>query len=292
MPKSTPRPPVIIIGSPSSGTTMLAGMVETMGLFMGNKKTVGREPKIMNALNNWILSQSGGRWDFPAPMHLFFENQKVEAQTVDYTRFILSTPRVISYLGIRKYLRYRSPFNLDIPWGWKDPRGTATLPVWLKLFPRAKVLHLVRHGADVASSLRRRFGRPHTRRRLMREIYYKVRPLHWVRPKRGNFVESVRCSILEESFTLWEEYLAVARQHMQGLGERGAEFRYEDILTKPEEALRAVARFCELPAGGSEIRRAAGQGRKERAFAYRRDPEVRAFAAKVAERLQAHGYEA
>jgi hypothetical protein len=41
-------------------------------------------------------------------------------------------------------------------WGWKDPRNSITLPVWLKLFPDARVIHIVRNGVDVAESLYRR----------------------------------------------------------------------------------------------------------------------------------------
>ncbi|MBW1793701.1 MAG: sulfotransferase [Deltaproteobacteria bacterium] len=51
-------------------------------------------------------------------------------------------------------------------WGWKDPRTTLTLPLWLKLFPKARIIHVIRNGIDSALSLWRRckkagVGAPH-----------------------------------------------------------------------------------------------------------------------------------
>ncbi len=41
-------------------------------------------------------------------------------------------------------------------WGWKDPRNTFTLPMWLKVFPNAKVIHVLRDKESVARSLMKR----------------------------------------------------------------------------------------------------------------------------------------
>ena len=37
--------------------------------------------------------------------------------------------------------------------GWKDPRNTFTLDLWLKLFPNAKIINIMRHPLDVSQSL-------------------------------------------------------------------------------------------------------------------------------------------
>src|SRR5262249_51761949 len=73
---------------------------------------------------------------------------------LDYIRFRMRTPHAISFLCLAAYLRYRSITNMKQPWGWKDPRNTYTLPIWLDVFPHAKVVHVYRHGVDVAHSLR------------------------------------------------------------------------------------------------------------------------------------------
>src|SRR5205085_206751 len=59
------------------------------------------------------------------------------------------------FLGKKLYERYRSPFNLDIPWGWKSTVSIFIFPLWLDLFPNAKVLYIHRNGIVVARSMKR-----------------------------------------------------------------------------------------------------------------------------------------
>ena len=30
--------------------------------------------------------------------------------------------------------------DIPFPWGWKDPRNSITLPLWLRLYPEAKII--------------------------------------------------------------------------------------------------------------------------------------------------------
>ncbi len=283
-------PPVIILGAPRSGTSMLARLLERLGLFIGKERNEMEEARFFHRINNWIISQSGGRWDFPAPTRLVLDHEQVRRSTVDYIRFLLGSPRVVRYLGWRQYLRYHSVFHLDLPWGWKSPFSTFTLPIWLEVFPGARVIHIVRHGVDAAQSLRVRGPLVMERNTWGRKIYYSFKALHWIRPKQGNFLESIRCASLEGGFSLWEEYVSEARKSVRELGERALEIKYEDLLLNPRPELRAAARFCELSATDEDIARVARQARKERAYGYRNHPELAAFAERMAERLKLHGY--
>src|SRR5213078_1316124 len=56
-------------------------------------------------------------------------------------------------MGWKRVMKYKSIDRYDRPWGWKDPRTVFTLPLWLQLFPKAKIINIVRNGVDVASSL-------------------------------------------------------------------------------------------------------------------------------------------
>ena len=60
---------------------------------------------------------------------------------------------IAGFLGWKRYLAYRSLERFDQPWGWKDPRNVFTLPLWLRVFPEAKIIYIVRNGVDVAASL-------------------------------------------------------------------------------------------------------------------------------------------
>ena len=282
-------PPVIIIGMHRSGTSMISRMLEELGLFMGKVKQHDHESLFFIHLNNWLFNQSGGSWYHPQTFHYLLENKEVRSLAAAYISYIIKTPRVTGYLGWKSYLKWRSLKNLDFPWGWKDPRNTFTLPIWLDLFPDAKVIHIYRNGIDVASSLMVREGRAFSKNAQPINDRYK-RMLYMVRPKRGGFIASVRCSSLEGGFSLWEEYLGEARMHVNRLGDRAVEFRYEDFLDEPHRVLSSIVGFCGLSVSEGDIRRITGGVRKSRAYAYKNNPELESFSENVISRLQVYGY--
>jgi hypothetical protein len=77
---------------------------------------------------------------------------------------------------------------------------------------------------------------------------------------------------------------------MSPLTGRALELRYEDFLSEPKVALKEMATFCELSASEATIEQVATLVKRERAYAYRRDPALRAFADRVAPRLVAQSY--
>ncbi|WP_287130438.1 sulfotransferase [Candidatus Cyanaurora vandensis] len=160
----------------------------------------------------------------------------------------------MSYLGWRQYLHYRSPYRLDIPWGWKDPRNTFTLPLWLELFPSARVIHIHRDSPDVARSLLRRQQQILGRRA---ERYRWLRSLGWLLPKPRQFTDTVRCTSLAEGIRLSLEYVQEAQTHTSKLGQQALTLRYEDLLLDPVTQLRQVADFCVLPTNERKLSEAA-----------------------------------
>lgn len=281
--------PIIIIGMHRSGTSMVSRMLEQLGLFMGDKKQHDHEALFFININNWLLSQSGGSWDQPKAFHYLLEHKEVRSLAVTYIRYIMSTPRVINYLGWKHFLKYRSPEKLDFPWGWKDPRNTFTLPLWLDIFPDAKVIHVYRNGIDVANSLKVRESIKFTHRSQLINCEHK-KLLYLLRPKRGGFTDSIRCASLEGGFSLWEEYFDEARDHVYRLKNRAMEIKYEDAIAEPHKTLSSLARFCELPANNAVIEKLVGQLKKSRAYAYKNAPELREFSEQVTFRLRMYGY--
>lgn len=134
--------PVIIIGIGTSGTRMVMRMLEKCGIFMG-----GRESE-----NEW------------AEPPIFFE--EINSFTDDFRYHVPLRPdwrtvvsqhrgRIRDICCKRLPNYYREAGYLGGPWGFKDPRSTFTVAILLELFPRAKVLHVVRDGLDVAESKQR-----------------------------------------------------------------------------------------------------------------------------------------
>jgi Sulfotransferase family len=286
------RPPIIITGMSRSGTGVLTKMLERLGLFVGLRKERNHEALFFEKLNRWLLHQCSGGLENPKTIKYLIEDDESRRLFVSFLRFILKTPLAISFLGIRKYLRYHTPVNLDIPWGWKDPRNTYTLPIWLDIFPDAKVIHIYRHGVDVLESLRVRrekgLSRLKDRHPRFKTIYWFYLTLKFVEAQR-TFVD-LRCSSMEEALNMWEEYIQEARSNVCRLKEGAMEIKYEDLLKEPVGILREVANFCELDTSVREIELATRELKRNRAYAYLDDPKLKAFAASVADRLKIYGY--
>jgi len=270
-----------------SGTSLVSRMLEGCGLFLGKKKDKNNEALFFQRLNNWLLRQSGGSWDYPQPIHLLIQNKEVFELIEDYTRYYLKTWRIISFLGVKKCLQYTSLWNTNFPWGWKDPRNTFTLPLWLRLFPNAKVIHVFRHGVDVASSLKRRQER---RFRYIRTRYKKIKPLYFFRGKTGGFTPSLRCKDLGRAFTLWEEYRTEAEIRLKVLNNPVMNIKYEDLLSDPRPKLSELSMFCGLEVSAERIRKVANMANKERMYAYQSNSELRNFAVSVRYILERFGY--
>lgn len=287
MVKMKGRPPIIIIGMHRSGTSLVSRMLETMGLFVAKKKEVHNEANFFQELNIWALRQSSGAWDYPQPVKQLIRSADIRVLAHYYLKMMLESPRTISFLGWRKYLRYRSLFRLDIPWGWKDPRNTFTLPIWLDIFPEAKVIHVYRHGVDVANSL---LVRQQRSIKAYKSRYIKLKPIYWLLPKRGGFTESLRCDTLEGGFSLWEEYMQEAQVHVHKLEDKAIEVKFEDLLREPYRILQSLTEFCELKPSEEALAKAAKQVRPDRAYAYRNDRRLQAFAQDMDDRLRIYGY--
>jgi len=206
---------------------------------------------------------------------------------LDYLRLSLASPRSVSFLGPGRYLRARSPVELDEPWGFKDPRSTFTLPLWLALFPDARLIHVSRHGVDVAASLTARHDRIVAARqaRFDRERWL----YQWI-ARRSRITTSARCASLADGFSLWEEYLDESRRQVgEHLGPT-LDVRYEDFLSNPAEGLARMAKFCAVEVSDERVADVAGEAQPDRAYAYRGSPELLEFAEARAENLGVRGY--
>lgn len=282
-------PPIIIIGMHRSGTSMISRMLEELGLFVGVKKQHDHESVFFININNWLLKQCGGSWDNPAPIHYLMQRRDVRELVVKYMKFIMKTPHAVSYLGWKNYLKYKTPANLDMPWGWKDPRNTFTLPLWLEILPDAKVIHIYRNGVDVANSLKVRETKGFQEK--SHPVLNRYKSIAYIfRPKRGSFTDSVRCSSLDGGFTLWEEYISTAKKHVKELGQRALEIKYEEFIDHPLEALRCLLKFCEINASDVELKKVAGMVNKSRGNAYKNESKLRSYSTNVSERLCLYGY--
>lgn len=129
---------IFILGMHRSGTSCLAGTLQTFGVYLGEVKTASphnakgnREIPDVWQLNDDILKYSGGSWLSP-PSGL----QWTSAQET-------SRDRILEKLS----------GNGSLYWGLKDPRLLFTLPFWAGSLGKYHMVATVRHPEAVASSL-------------------------------------------------------------------------------------------------------------------------------------------
>jgi hypothetical protein len=282
------RDPVIFIGMHRSGTSMLGRLLEELGMFFGARKDENNEALFFQELNDWLLGQCGARWDAPAAFNAYFwRNDEVIKLTELYIRNLMASPRYIQFLGARRFVS-GGIGGLNTPWGWKDPRNTFTLPLWLRIFPNAKVVSIERNGVDVAQSLRAREAK------ILKDapsFYRKHRLAFFLRPRKSGFAHSPRCLVLEDGFTLWEEYTSQAGSMIAQLpADRVLALRYEEVLENPIKWLGETANFCGLEVSNTQLENAVKTIRADRAKAYESDAELASFATKHSDALSARGY--
>lgn len=232
--------PVIIIGMHRSGTSLLSRILEKAGIFMGVKKDENNESLFFLKFNDWILKQANATWDNPYNYTLVDEDFK--NLMADLAKKYIKSFRRIEYLGLKRTLKYKSLEELDFLWGWKDPRNTFTLDMWLKVFPNAKIIHIYRNPIDVAESLRKRTLsiKKDFKWNLKREIKLLLTKGYL------GYGDSMRIGNIEEGIKLWKEYISRIFELEEDLSLNILHIQYEDFLEKPIDNLKKITDFIGL----------------------------------------------
>lgn len=214
-------PPVLISGMHRSGTSMLSRLLGALGVFLGNDQSGNAESLFFQRLNRSILVDGGGEWSQVRPVVAQMNSRSfVDRQVSNIDDMLRRNKGLLRYLGLRN--RMLMFLGRSVWWGWKDPRNTITIPVWLTVFPDLRVIHTVRSGIDAAISLHRRE----------------------ISRSEGDPDLSEGCLEFAACFALWEEYEKTWRSHRRLIAPANRlEVRYEDFLADPEEQLGLIMSF-------------------------------------------------
>jgi hypothetical protein len=270
------RPPVILLGMHRSGTSLVAELLDALGLFQGHELQEDHESTYFLDLNDTFLKRIGAAWDNPAPARGFLEDSAGLDLTARCLAADMTSKGLKRFLGLKRYLKARSLEKFDGLWGWKDPRTVFILPAWLSVFPSAKLVYIVRNGVDVAASLRVREVRELKRR--ADEFGRKAKQLnkHSVLSRAG-FKGSARCLTLAGGFGLWLEYVAEAERLLAAVPNERVVVNYEQFLADPAGQLPALATFCGLTPSADDVAKVVATVNAGRGNAFLKDPELRAF---------------
>lgn len=204
---------------------------------------------------------------YPLPIRDVLRDSVMKYIFLDFLLLLLA-PLIT---GIANYIRFQRLERLPVRWGWKDPKNTFTLPLWMELFPEAKVLHVKRHGVDVAYSLHTRYrsfvnGVQRNRRRIKRLFYLRWMIKFFPRPKP---MADFRTRTLEGAHNVWMEYISRANEYLKSMDPVQYLVKYEDLLKDSVEQLFRVIRFLDVHPLEDEIRHMVRSIDQSRAFAYR-----------------------
>ncbi|MBD3230821.1 MAG: hypothetical protein GF329_21770 [Candidatus Lokiarchaeota archaeon] len=147
---------IVILGMHRSGTSMVAGILARLGINMGNEisgkglaNPMGYyEDQKFKKLNDEILMLSGGSWDNPPDEESIFQQQK------------LINKEIQNLLNNKKGI-----------WGWKDPRTSLTIELYLPYLKKVFFLICHRSSPAVAKSLKKRNNMSIEEGIKLREIY-------------------------------------------------------------------------------------------------------------------------
>jgi len=152
---------VIILGMHRSGTSMVGGVLNQLGVDMGHdspgkqiSNPLGHfEDGDFLTLNSSILELAGGDWNNP-PAH-----QEILSQEIIFQSQILSL------------IRSRQQQNLHQPWGWKDPRTCLTIELYKSNLHNPFFIWCQRAPEEIAESIWQRNGIVHADGLKLIDIY-------------------------------------------------------------------------------------------------------------------------
>lgn len=277
--------PIILVGMHRSGTSLTALMLGMLGAYIGPEceallaeappegPPVARirdgyaESSDFRVVNDAALAAGGSDWC--SPERFLEQRDQVVFAQARHRQMAAATAG-----SLRQGFLRALPKQPVSAWGWKDPRNSLTLPLWLALFPGARVLHVRRDPEAAARSLHRRSRlwqeNPPATEEIPSRLTRLIRdPLSLARGVTRRLfptpppVSRDRCVDLDYARELCQEY---ERQCLQARDGGGAmlEVSYEETLSDPLAVSRRLAEFALLDASEEGVRRAASIVRPNR----------------------------
>jgi hypothetical protein len=189
----------------------------------------------MQRLHETFLRELGAAWYNPAPFIAFLTGVEGKPSCAKYLRDRVKPDlSLFGYGNSLKAWRLKRRLPRGVPWGWKEPRTTLFATCWLRVFPEARFLHVVRNPLAVASSIQRR------------ELEFRAKG----DAPSGRVGDFTYCVDLAMTYVEAGEAVGAQTPHFRRV-------RFEDIQADPISELTKLASFCDLNFSERQLRRAA-----------------------------------
>jgi hypothetical protein len=140
---SNQRAPVLVVGMHNSGTSILTKLLHESGVFFAPSMQHHESRFFSIFVNDLLILGGSDNWATLPLMPID-----------DVMAFHETVGPFIKRHWIAEYLQWG--YDGVSPWGIKDPRLCILLPLYLAIFPEARVIHIRRNDDDVAASLHER----------------------------------------------------------------------------------------------------------------------------------------
>jgi hypothetical protein len=222
------KAPVFVLGSPRSGTTLLYDMLLSAGGFavylaesnvfnllaprFGDFRSRANRKRLLEAWLQSNLFFCSGLDAEPIRRRILEDCENAG----DFLRIVMS--EICQMQGNER-------------WAENSPEAMLYLPLIKKLIPDALIVHIIRDGRDVASSLGK--------------LRY-IRPFPW-----ENRHSLIGCGLY------WEWIVQQGRRFGQSAGPDYMEVHFENLLARPQETLDQIGTFIDQPLDYKTIQRVA-----------------------------------
>lgn len=277
--------PFVVIGMHRSGTSLVSRILDKSGIMMGKDLQTDHESKFFIQLNKWIYQNAGADWARPKALEELIDYAPARKQVEEYLRIRIASSSSKKFSG--RNLK-NGLFDMDSKWGWKDPRNGPSLPIWKDIWPEMKIIHVVRHGVDVAASLHSRSLKNWTEDEGRFKKWTKI--YKW-RSSKSPIRKGQRAATLTHALEFWAEQMDVEKKVIQSY-ENVLEIRYEDLLTSPAVVLKDIWNYIGKETDEKLLREIETMVDYSRAFAYKQNEELSVFAQENKSILERFGYSA
>ena len=259
--------PVVVFNKSHSGSRLLAELIEESGIFMGAHQNESRDSLDMLGLVEDLVLRY-----YP-----------------DYSS--LWDGRLAGDRALSKFARNVVESHLQgcpegRAWGWKLCETAFILPVVDYLFPRARYIHLIRDGRDVAFSDHHAPDKP-----FWKKIYFNTDKIVGWQDLALTWKDYGRRSPIYNALH-WANSVLVGRTYGQMLRDRYLEIRYEDLCLDFDRTAGLVLDFAGAPDPSGAIARVRPRVRTDRVRTYLNQPrrKVRKVSELIKPLLLALGY--
>lgn len=261
-------PPLIVVGMHGSGSSIVSRILLELGVFMGPDLDAHAEAGAFFHLNEELFYRAGAAWHRTKP--LLGRMEQAGFRAAGALRLAAATYGRLRSRFLSGYARQGHTL-----WGWKDPRNSLTLPLWLQLFPHARVLHVLRKPEHAAVSIHRRALREagaiagrgaagKWQEAAARMLLYPpagVRCLDRMLGKLPPFPSEDPCLDLDYCRDLAHDYVNACYRYRDRGGPR-LEVRYEHLVERPLDTVQTLAAFTLGDVAEARIAAAAALVRK------------------------------